>query len=151
MKLHYSCCPLRSHLIGWVWETFFQMERGASRRGVQLAFVLHACDIRSKTKEQISSHLEETCMSSSETVCESCYHLYSIHTITRRQKGTSFAFKKTAFLWVEATYLYSPDTLWMLTCGKCVEQSRKDPLDYCFSWPRIVTLFFFSPFLCNFT
>lgn len=50
--------------------------------------------------------------------------MYFMHTITQ-QKRTSFA-SMTAFRSVEAPYLYSPDTLWMLTWGKRVEQSSKN-------------------------
>lgn len=64
--------------------------------------------------------------------------MYFMHTITQQQKRTPFA-SKTAFRSVEATYLYSPDTLWMLTWGKCVEQSSKNRLEWYVHWPRIMT------------
>lgn len=90
----------------------------------------HACNIESEMENQISIvfginlhvNIKEAQFVRIVFMCTSRTLLHNNNNNNR--KRTSFALK-TAFRSVEATYLYSPDTLWMLTWGKCVEQSLK--------------------------
>lgn len=60
------------------------------------------------------------------TVWSDCFHLYFMHTITQQQKKKASFASKTAFRCIEAMYLYSPDTLWMLTWSECVWRSHQN-------------------------